>query len=49
MFPLAALVAYPVILRYTLLHRGYCTHEFTLLRSCDLFSPRKDSSWLERL
>ena len=48
-FPLAVLLAYPVILRYTLLHREYSqwlwgswlTHELALLSSWDLFSRRE--------
>ena len=42
-FSLAALGINPVIIRYTLLHREYsqhlevvdCTHDLTLLSSCD--------------
>ena len=56
-FPLAALVAYPVILCLLCCIVGTVndsevidyTHELTLLSSCDLFSWRKKTLWLERL
>ena len=46
MFPLAALVAYPVLFALLRCIVGtvndselvYCTHELTLISSCDLFS-----------
>ena len=52
------LVAYPVILRYTLLHRGYSqwvggswlyARAYITKLLWFIFTARKDSLWLERL